>query len=130
VELFTGGTWQTDGITGGLMGTQGQFSDHFEMARYSQEFGKNSVLESYVSRNDFATEANPTVNGTDNTREVQYDAEILHRLHYFNDRLYTTYGGSYRGASAESGQLFPGQTFSIMMCGADSFNNRQKWPVS
>jgi hypothetical protein len=66
-------------------------------------------MDLLASRNDFTAEIDPTSRGIDVTRVLQYDVELVQRIGWRDEQLQTTYGASYRNATARSEQRFQGR---------------------
>jgi iron complex outermembrane recepter protein len=105
LDLFTGGSWETLGLGQAGSSQRGEFNNHFQMVKLSHVFSKDSSMEVTGARNDSINDA-PVSNLSHDLRELQYDAEILHRFAWWNSRLHTTYGTSYRHMQVTSPQIY------------------------
>jgi len=86
---------------------QEQGLDHFQTLHVTHGFDGGSTLEARVSRTDDDIVNSPDTNGVlAETRYWQYDAEAFHSIPWAEDRLRTTYGSSWRYASARSNTAF------------------------
>ncbi|MBI4249370.1 MAG: TonB-dependent receptor plug domain-containing protein, partial [Elusimicrobia bacterium] len=105
LELFAGGSWDTlgDNVVTGVP-SQDRFRSHFQMLKMERSLGTNSTLEVMAARNDDTDDGDSV-----DIRNLQYDLDVLHRIGWGEDRMHTTWGASYRYASAESTQFFPGE---------------------
>ncbi|HXT00015.1 MAG TPA: TonB-dependent receptor [Elusimicrobiota bacterium] len=86
---------------------QAQGLDHFQALHATHGFDGGSTLEARVSRTDDDIASSPDINGVlSDTRYWQYDAEAFHSIPWADGRLRTTYGSSWRYASARSNTIF------------------------
>ena len=107
LEFFAGRSWNIVGLPGlGPKETRSDADSHFQMARLSHRFSPNSAVEAFASRNDGVSREGPSPL---NIRILQHDADVLHRLEWWDQRLFTSYGMSYRDAQTESSQRYSGR---------------------
>lgn len=86
---------------------QVQGLNHFQTAHLTHGFDGGSTLEARVSRTDEDIATSPDINGVlSDSRYWQYDAEAFHSVPWADDRLRTTYGSSWRYASARANTIF------------------------
>jgi|SRR5579863_5251918 len=103
IELFAGGSWNAQGLS---FSRDGDFRQFFGMAKLEQELGANSSLEIMIARDSFNFDILPDFNGHQQIQYTQDDIEALHRFGWWDSRLKTTWGGSYRVSVAQSDQIF------------------------
>ena len=106
LELFSGGSWSKVGIP--TMGNpSSDMNTDFERVKFSHHFSPDSTVEISSDRDqDLEITAPNAVYGATQVRDLQYDAEILHRLNAWDQRANTTYGVSYRHTESQSIQDF------------------------
>lgn len=102
LELLGGGSLGRAGIPGGS--TYDDYSQHFQMLKFSHKFSEGSTLEVSGARNDHISTTLPTSGQT--VRLLQYDQDILHRLSWGDDKLNTTYGAGYRNGQVTAPAIY------------------------
>jgi iron complex outermembrane receptor protein len=107
LELFAGGSWTADGVPGIVdADPRDAFEQDFQRFRLTQRFSADSSVELTGSRNAYVSNIESTATGANDARSYQYDAEILHRLSWWDGRSNTTYGISYRKYQLDEPYLF------------------------
>ncbi|MFA6030246.1 MAG: TonB-dependent receptor [Elusimicrobiota bacterium] len=110
LEFFTGGSWTDSGLKAEPRG-QSHYAQDFEMLKLSQKLGDRSTVEVLGSRNNYIQTISPAVVLHEGEiQALQYDAEILHRLSWWDDRLATTYGLNHRHVRTNSVYYFGSST--------------------
>ncbi|MBI3596699.1 MAG: TonB-dependent receptor [Nitrospirae bacterium] len=104
IELLGGGALNRQGIT--YADQNGKFHDYFGMAKLQQTLGGNSSIEFMVARHNYTQDIFPNIDGHEKLLYTQDDAEMLHRISWWNDRLKTTWGANYRNSVSQSEQTF------------------------
>src|SRR5258706_2043717 len=108
LELFAGGSWNNNGLENDAH-SQDHFDQHFEMLKYSQQFGDRSRVEVLSSRNDYVSDITPPDPATvAHLRNYEYDEQILHQIDWGDGRMKSTYGFDYQLAQSNSQQAYPG----------------------
>ncbi len=110
LEMIAGGSWDSQGVLD-TTNPEGRFHTDYEMARYTYEAEPGSNVEATLSRRDDVKKFDAEFPGLLSVREYQYDAELLQRLTWLDDRMRTVYGGSLRYAGVDSGGLFEGNPY-------------------
>lgn len=95
LEAFAGGSWSTVGHPGDAEGRSGKFGNDFVMVKAVSEPGADSGFEASASRSDARTSAE-FASLTQEGRQIQHDAEALHRVSWAGGRLKTIYGAGLR----------------------------------
>lgn len=113
LDIQTGSSWNSIGSVG-TGDPHNDFNINFQSFKLTQNFSPTSTVEVSGSRNDSSQRELPHFQGAVVLRELQYDAEILHRLDEGNGRFNTIYGMKYRSAKASSVQEFPGDGLASM----------------
>jgi len=108
IEIFAGGSRQTQGIPGFVPVQRATREEDFEMVRASKKFDRAGALEAVLSRSALTVNAQPLPVGTVHLRTYQYDAELLHRSSWLDDRLSSVAGAGWRLTGAYSDQTFAG----------------------
>jgi len=105
LEVLGGGSWQNMGLGASQSSQRGDFENDFQSVKYAQELSGDGMVEVMTSRND--SRGNTAQMGVPiDSRQLQYDAEALHRFSWAQGRLNTTYGTSYRNVEVSSLYIF------------------------
>jgi outer membrane receptor for monomeric catechols len=105
MELLSGGTWENLGIDDTTPSPRGDFSQNFQTLKFSHQFSRDAAVEATSSRSDTYS-IQPAGDLVGYRRQLQYDAEVLHRFAWADGRLNTTYGTSYRDVLLDSPVLY------------------------
>lgn len=108
LEFLGGGSWQTLGVPGFAVDTRAAHRHDFEMLRAERDLGIMGSLEGSVSRSEFNLALDRFVARPVDLRVYQYDAELLHRSAWAEDRVHSAVGASWRLSGSYSDQLFTG----------------------
>lgn len=103
IEFFAGASWDQIGMS---FDREGKFRDGFGMLKVSQKMRSDSLLEVMASYNRFTQKYQPDFEGTFEIDYTQNDFEAVHHINWANQRLKTTWGGSYRLSAADSDEAF------------------------
>jgi len=95
LDVLSGGSWENRGIDDATLSPRGDFSQNFQTLKLSHQFSRDAAVEATSSRSDTSS-VQPTGILFGDRRQLQYDAELLHRFAWADGRLNTTYGTSYR----------------------------------
>jgi outer membrane receptor protein involved in Fe transport len=106
VELLGGGSWATAGIPGLPNAPTAENTENFQALRATRALGASSGAEASLSRSETKVKAVPLPTGPVFARTYQYDAEALHRFTWLDERVTSSWGGSWRFSGADSDQLF------------------------
>jgi iron complex outermembrane receptor protein len=103
LELFAGVSWDEMGLN---FDREGEFRQGFVMFKVTQTLSADSYLELIASRNDFDYGIKPDLKGEFVIDYYDQDVEAIHHIDWWNGRLKTTWGGSYRVSAAISEEAF------------------------
>ncbi len=106
IELLSGGSWLTSGLPGLINEAQSQQRQNFESLKITHALRGADALELQLSRTESRIEIAPVFAGNVTIRTYQYDADFLHRSTWFDDRLKSAWGSSWREMGADSDQSF------------------------
>ncbi|MBI2387206.1 MAG: TonB-dependent receptor [Elusimicrobia bacterium] len=108
LEVLAGGSWQSQGIPGVVPVQRATRAEDFEMLRAARKLDSAGALEAVVSRAGMDVAADPLFAGTVALRTYQYDAELLHRSAWAEERVNSVVGAGRRLTGAYSDQTFAG----------------------
>ena len=108
LEVMAGGSWQSQGIAGMVPVQRGDRSEDFEMLRAVRKLESAGAIEAVVSRAGMVVAADPLFAGTVDVRTYQYDAELMHRVGWAEERVNSVVGAGWRLTGAYSDQTFAG----------------------
>lgn len=100
-EIMAGGAWNQMGRAG-YPDTRLDTRDRFAMAKISQDIGSTTADLMVASKRELRDVA------TQHSLLDQNDVEVQHRLGWWNNRVHTTWGGSFRNAKVRDAELFVG----------------------
>jgi outer membrane receptor protein involved in Fe transport len=80
----------------------------FETARLTRTLDGDAAVEAALSHSDVGLDIFPSLAGRSRVRQYQYDAEVLHRFSWFDDKAKTTWGAGGRYSGVASDQTFAG----------------------
>ncbi|MCM2304027.1 MAG: TonB-dependent receptor [Elusimicrobia bacterium] len=109
LEVLGGGSWQALGIPGVVPVQRVEHVENFQMARAARRLDGTGAIEAVVSRAELNVVADPLFAGTVTVRTYQYDAELLHRFAWADERVDSVFGAAWRLTGAYSDQTFAGQ---------------------
>lgn len=101
LELFAGGARYESGVVS-RADSQSDFDQNFQMLKWAVPLGPHSSVEVLSSRSDYINGIAPSVSadgGTAQSRAIQFDEEVSHRLNWWDARMNTVYGLTYRGVT-------------------------------
>ena len=112
VELFSGGSWDTNTVP---RGNEGHFRNVFGMAKLTHALGEASSLETTAAYTKSYHKLEPITSTLRWGRldYYQWDAGVMHRFAWTDDRFYTTWGVDYRKAVAESDVIFEAKSAQV-----------------
>ena len=105
LEVLSGGSWENHGIDDTTPYPRGDFSQNFQTLKLSHQFSRDAAVEATSSRSDTST-VQPGGILEGGRRQLQYDAELLHRFAWADGRLNTTYGTSYRNVQLDAPTIY------------------------
>ena len=108
LEVLAGGSWQSLGIPGVVPVQASKRAEDFEMLRAVRKLDSAGALEAVVSRAAMDVAADPLFAGTVDVRTYQYDAELMHRVGWADERVNSVVGAGWRLTGAYSDQTFAG----------------------
>ncbi|MCR4296154.1 MAG: TonB-dependent receptor [Elusimicrobia bacterium] len=109
LEFMGGGSWQTFGVPGFAVDARGKHGHDFQLLRAERDLGRAGALEASVSRSEFSLEADRFLVVPVDLRVYQYDAEVLHRSAWADERIHSAVGAGWRLSGLYSDQLFAGR---------------------
>ena len=108
LEFMTGRSWSGAGLidNSNSAAILDRFDVDFQTVKLTHRFSENSSVEATSTRNSFISGSpDLSITGQD-LRQLQYDEEVLHRMTWWNERLNTTYGVSYRNVQVTAPGVF------------------------
>lgn len=108
LEFMGGGSWQTLGVPGFSVDTRSAHRHDFQLLRAERDLGSAGALEAAVSRSEFRLNSDRFILRPVDLRVYQYDAEILHRSAWADEKVHSAVGAGWRLAGLYSDQLFTG----------------------
>jgi iron complex outermembrane receptor protein len=107
IELLSGASWMTAGLPGlATGGAEAQHMQNFESLKATRSLGSAGALEFSASRAEAEIESTPLFAGNVEVRTYQYDAELLHRFSWLDERVHSSWGVDGRDSGADSNQAF------------------------
>ncbi|MFY9268906.1 MAG: TonB-dependent receptor [Candidatus Manganitrophaceae bacterium] len=103
LEFFAGLSWDEMGLN---FDRKGEFRQGFAMFKLTQILSADSYLELIASRNNFNYGIKPDFKGEFVVDYYDQDVEAIHHIDWWNSRLRTAWGGSYRVSAAASEAAF------------------------
>lgn len=109
VEFMGGGAWQTMGVPGFAVDTRAKHAFDFQLLRAARDLNSAGSVEAILSRSEVRIDQDRFLVLPVNLRVYQYDAEVLHRAAWADERGHSVAGGSWRLSGTYSDQLFAGR---------------------
>jgi len=107
IELLSGASWMTAGLNGlPTGGAESQHMQNFESLKATRSLGGAGALEVSLSRAEAELESAPVFAGNLEIRTYQYDAELMHRFSWLEERVRSSWGLDGRVSGADSDQAF------------------------
>ena len=108
VEFLGGLSRQSQGIPGFVPVQRATRGEDFEMVRAERRLEAAGSVEAVLSRSALEITAQPLPAGVVSVRTYQYDAEVLHRIAWADERVHSSVGAGWRLSGAYSDQTFAG----------------------
>lgn len=109
LEFMGGGSWQTLGVPGFSVDTRAMMRDEFQMLRAARDLDGAGSVEAIVSHSEQNTGLDRFLARPGDLRVYQYDAEVIHRSAWADERVHSAVGAGWRLSGLYSDQLFTGR---------------------
>lgn len=109
VEFLAGGAWMTAGLPGLTPEAQARHVQNYESVKAARRLGGAGDAEVSLSRSELTIDNEPLFAGDVHVRTYQYDAQLLHRFAWLDDRVKSAWGADWRASGADSDQAFAGR---------------------
>jgi iron complex outermembrane receptor protein len=108
LEFMGGGSWQTLGVPGFPVDARATHRHDFEMLRAQKDLGSAGSIEASVSHSEGDIDLDRFLVLPLSLRVYQYDAEVLYRSAWADEKVHSAVGAGWRLSGAFSDQLLMG----------------------